>query len=355
MIKSIRSFLSNFVPESVATGMAPLLILLVVVACAVIIGRVLVKKNKMKKSTFAFYAFVSPWLIGFFVFTLYPVIFSMIISFTEWDLVSPMKFVGLDNYIKAFSGGDKWFYQSIKVTFSYTFLSVPLQLVLGFLVAFLMNQKIRGMRIFRTMYYLPALVSGVAVSVLWSYIFNYNFGLLNGLLKAIGLAPQQWLSSTKLVIPSLVLMSLWGVGGNMVIYLAGLQGIPTELYEAASIDGAGGVTKMVKITLPMMSSVIFFNLIMGIIGSFQTFTQSYIMTEGGPNGASMFYMLNLYDYAFGKFKMGYASALAWILFVIILFFTGFIFKFSDMWVYYESEVKKTAPKKKNKKGVANNA
>lgn len=355
MFQEFSKFFSSFLPESIAVLVAPLLFLAACVIAAAVIGITLVKKGKMKKTTFTFYSFIAPWLLGLLIFTLYPVIFSLVISFTKWDIVNPMKFVGFDNYIKAFSGADKWFYQSLKVTFQYTFLSVPLQLVLGFLVAVLMNQKIPGMRFFRTVYYLPSLVSGVALAALWKYMFNFNFGLLNGILEAIGLPAQQWLNDPKLVIPSLVFMSLWGIGGNMVIYLAGLQGIPKELYEAAAIDGASTMQKMFKITLPQMSSVIFFNLIMGIIGSFQVFTQAYTMTSGGPNGASMFYMLNLYDQAFKKFNMGYASALAWILFVIILFLTSFVFRSSNLWVYYESETKKKNKKRKSLKGAVRNA
>ncbi len=356
MIKSFQNILARILPDNLATGLAPVILIAVILACLALLGLYLVKKHKIKKSTFAFYAFISPWLVGFLVYTAYPMVYSFVISFTDWDSVSPMEFVGFKNYIRAFTGGDKWFWQSLKVTFYYTFLSVPLQLVLGFAIALLMNQKIPGMRLFRTFYYLPTLVSGVALTSLWLFIFNYNYGLLNSILKIFGIEPQFWLANTKLVIPSLVLMSLWGVGGNMVIYLAGLQGISTELYEAAAIDGAGGWKKLINITLPQMSSVIFFNLIMGIIGSFQTFTQSYIMTEGGPNGASMFYMLNLYQNAFEKFKMGYASALAWILFVIILAFTALIFKSSDLWVYYETEVQDTKkPKEKKQRRSAKNA
>lgn len=347
VINNVKNTLSLFLPESFAIGLAPLLLVFLVCMLMAVVAIYFVKKGKLNKKTFAFYCFISPWLIGFLIFTLYPIVFSMAISFTKWDLVNPMKFIGFDNYIKAFSGGDKWFWQSLKVTSLYTILSVPLQLVLGFFVAVLLNQKIVGMRIFRTIFYLPTLVSGVALSSLWLFIFNFNFGLLNSVFKLIGLKPQMWLNDPKLVIPSLVLMSLWGIGGNMVIYLAGLQSVPQELYEAASMDGANKFTKLIKITLPMMSPIIFFNLIMGVIGSFQTFTQSYIMTKGGPNGASMFYMLNLYDQAFQKFNMGYASALAWILFVVILVFTSLIFKSSDAWVYYESVVK-TKNKKKRK-------
>ncbi len=345
MIEAVRDGFSRFMPPETAKLLAPLVLLFGVVALLTVAGLLLVRHKKIKRDTLTFYGFISPWLIGFFIFSLYPLIYSIFISFHKWDLIGDMKFIGIDNYVQAFSGKDKWFYQSLKVTLYYTFLSVPLQLIVGFCIALLMNQKVRGMNLFRTIFYMPSLVSGVALSTLWLYIFNYNFGLLNNVLGLLGIAQQKWLLSPGWVIPSLVLMSLWGVGGNMVVYLAGLQDVPQDIYEAASIDGAGAWSKFKNVTIPMMSPIIFFNLIMGIIGSFQTFTQSFIMTEGGPNGASMFYVLNLYQQAFKKFNMGYASALAWILFIIILAFTALIFKSSNLWVFYETEVKQKRAKK----------
>jgi len=356
MIKEFSNFLSSIMPESAAVLFAPMLLLGACVIAVAVTGYILMKKGKVRRTTFAFYLFISPWLLGFLITQLYPLVFSLYASLTKWDMVSSMKFIGLDNYIKAFSGDDKWFYQSLKVTSWYAILSVPLQLVLGFLVAVLLNRKIRGIRFFRTAFYIPTLVSGVALAVLWKNIFNYNFGLLNGILNALGLPSQQWLTSPNLVIPSLVFMSLWGFGMPMVIFLAGLQGVPKELYEAADIDGATTLQKMLKITLPQMSSIILYNLIQGIIGAFQVFTQAYTMTEGGPNGASMFYMLNLYEQAFEKFNMGYASALAWILFVIILLLSGLVFKSSGLWVYYEAGTKEGEGKaKKSRKERVRNA
>lgn len=356
MIQEFSHFLSSIMPESAAVLLAPLLLLGVCVIAVAVIGYTLMKKKKIRRTTFVFYLFISPWLLGFLITQLYPLAFSLYASLTKWDMVSPMKFIGVDNYIKAFSGGDKWFYQSLKVTFYYAILSVPLQLILGLLVAVLLNRKVRGIRFFRTAFYIPTLVSGVALAVLWKNIFNYNFGLLNGLLNAVGLSSQQWLRDPKLVIPSLVIMSLWGFGTPMVIFLAGLQGVPKELYEAADIDGATALQKMFKITLPQMSSIVLYNLIQGIIGAFQVFTQAYTMTDGGPDGASMFYMLNLYEQAFKKFNMGYASALAWILFIIILLLSGLVFKSSGLWVYYESEMKEGEEKaKKSRKGRVRNA
>ncbi len=339
MFKSLREMLASFLPEPFARLMSPILVLLFIVLGLVFLALGLRKARKIKPDTMAFYMFISPWILGFCIFTIYPLAYSIFISFQKWDMISPMEFIGWDNYMRAFSGKDRFFWQSIKVTLYYCALSVPLQLIVGFLIALLMNQKVHGMRFFRTIFYMPALVGGVAVSMLWACIFGYDYGLFNNILRSLSLPPQHWLSDGRLVIPSLVIMNLWSVGGGMVVYLAGLQDIPTYLYEAAEIDGASTFTQFKHITIPMMSPIIFFNLINGIIGSFQTFTQSFIMTNGGPNGASMFYVLNLYQQAFSRFRMGYASALAWILFIIILFFTVLIFKSSSLWVFYESEMK----------------
>jgi multiple sugar transport system permease protein len=205
----------------------------------------------------------------------------------------------------------------------------------------MLNRDIKGVAWFRTIFYLPSVISGVAVSLLWMWIFNPDFGILNHLLwKFFRIQGPAWIASEEWVIPSLIIMSLWGIGGGIVIYLAGLQGIPTELYEAAEIDGAGGWRKLINITLPMISPVIFFNLVMGIIGSFQVFTQAYVMTNGGPNNASLFMVLYLYRNAFQYFSMGYASAIAWILFMIIMALTMLVFKSSPMWVYYEGALRK---------------
>jgi multiple sugar transport system permease protein len=280
------------------------------------------------------YLFISPWLLGLIIFTVGPVIASFWLSMTEYDIINPARFIGFSNYRVLFRE-DPLFWQALKVTIIYTLGSVPLQLIFGFLIALLMNQKLKGISVFRTIYYLPAVISGVAVSVLWRWIFMPDVGIINILLSKIGITGPRWLGDPSWVLPALVIMSLWGVGGGMVIYLAGLQGIPTELYEAAELDGAGKWAKFIAVTIPMMSPVIFFNLVMGVIGSFQTFTQAYIMTQGGPQNASLFYILYLYQRAFQELRMGYASALAWILFLVILACTIVIFKTSAGWVYYE--------------------
>ncbi|NPV09344.1 MAG: sugar ABC transporter permease [Anaerolineae bacterium] len=282
-----------------------------------------------------FYAFISPWFIGFVVFTAGPILASIYFSFTVYDVMRPPDWTGLSNYSSLLA--DRLFWQSLRVTALYSAGSVPLGILASLTVALLLNRDIYGVAGFRTIFYLPSVISGVAVSLLWMWIFNPDFGILNyALWKLFRIQGPAWIMSERWVIPSLIFMSLWGIGGGIVIYLAGLQGIPTELYEAASIDGAGSWTKLLRITLPMMSPVILFNLVTGIIGSFQVFTQAYVMTAGGPHNASLFYVLYLYRNAFYYFRMGFASALAWVLFIIILVLTLLVFRSSPLWVYYES-------------------
>lgn len=280
------------------------------------------------------YLFISPWIMGFAIFTAGALIGSFTISLTEWNIVGTPRFIGLKNYQAMLQ--DKFFWQSLKVTILYLF-NVPLNLVLGLLLAILLNQKVRGLSIFRTIFYLPSVTAGVAVSLLWMWIFNPRFGVINILLKKVGIIGPAWLGSETWALPALIIMSMWGVGGGMLIYLGALQGIPTALYEAATLDGAGAWRKFLHITIPMITPVLLLNLIMGIISSFQVFTQAYIMTQGGPNYATLFYVLYLYQQAFRWFNMGYASALAWLLFLIILVCTYLVLRTSSRWVYYESE------------------
>jgi len=282
-----------------------------------------------------FYLFISPWILGFIFFTAGPLLYSLYLSFCNYDIVNSPNFIGFTNYIKMFTD-DPLFWHSLKVTFYYSVVSVPLGIFVSLILALLLNRQIRGVAWFRTAYYTPSVISGVAVGLLWSQIFNPNFGILNYLLwKIFKIQGPAWTFSEEWVIPAFIIMSLWGIGGGIVIYLAGLQGIPTELYEAAEVDGATGWTKIRKITIPLMTPIIFFNLITGIIGSLQVFTEAYVMTGGGPHNASMFYNLYLFWNAFRWFKMGYASALAWILFLIILALTLLVFKTAPKWVYYE--------------------
>ena len=233
--------------------------------------------------------------------------------------------------------GDPSFWDAVKVTFTYALFAVPCSLALGLVVALLMNQSVPGVRVFRTIYYLPSVVSGVAVAMLWVWIFHSEFGLINLALRVLfGIQGPAWLADPDWALSALVLMSFWAIGNAMIINLAGLQGISTELYEAASIDGANWRDRLWSITLPMLSPVLFFNLVMGIIETFQYFTNAFVMTRGGPGRATLFYNLYLYNNAFKYYKMGYAAALAWILFLIILTFTLLIFKSSPYWVYYEA-------------------
>lgn len=280
------------------------------------------------------YLFISPWIIGFVVFTAGALLGSFSISLTKWNIVGTPEIVGLANYQKMVE--DRFFWQSIKVTLYYL-LNVPLNVVLGLLLALLLNQKVKGLSVFRTIFFLPSVASGVAVSLLWMWIFNPRFGIINVLLKEIGIIGPLWLGSEAWAIPALIIMSIWGVGGGMLIYLGALQGIPTAFYEAATLDGAGAWKKLLHITVPMITPVLLLNLVMGVIVSFQVFTQAYVMTDGGPNYATLFYVMYLYQQAFVWFNMGYASALSWVLFLIILVFTVIILKTSSSWVYYESD------------------
>jgi len=301
-----------------------------------------IKKSRIKMSTHEAiwgYIFLSPWILGMIFFTGGPIIASLILAFCRWDLITPPEFVGLDNFIKIMS--DPKFWKSLYNTFYYTIFAVPLGIIGSIIVALLMNQKWRSVRLLRTIYYLPSVTAGVASAIIWMWLFNPDFGLINYFLGKLGIKGPLWLASEEWSKPALIIMSLWGVGGNMIIYLAGLQGVPSQLYEAAEIDGANLFQKFTNVTLPMLTPVIFFNLIMSIVWSFQIFTQVYVMTQGqgGPADSTLVLVLYIYQKAFKFHQMGYASALSWILFIIILIATLIQFKFSK-WVYYEGELKK---------------
>ena len=278
--------------------------------------------------------FVSPWLFGFLAFILGPMLVSVYLAFTNWDILTPAQMVGIDNFVKL-TTDDPLVGQALKVTSIYALISIPLQVVLGLILALLLNEKIRAMSFVRTVFYLPSVVSGVAVALLWRWIFSPDFGLLNAGLYLIGIQGPAWLVDSRTALAALILMSLWGVGGGMIIFLAGLQGVPTTLYEAAEVDGANSWVRFWNITLPMISPVILFQTIIGIIGALQVFTEAFVMTDGGPKNATLFFMLYLYRNAFEFLKMGYASALAWVLFVYILALTLLVLRFSAAWVYYE--------------------
>lgn len=289
-----------------------------------------------RRETLTFYLLISPWLVGFLLFVLGPMLASLFISFTRWDLLSPLRFIGLQNYDKMFTR-DPLFWQSLKVTAIYTCVYVPMELAGGLVLALLMNQRLRFLSAFRTIYYLPSVLPGVAFVVLWMWMLHPDVGLINTLLGYVGIEGPRWLVDPDWALPALLMMSLWGLGRSMVIYLASLQGIPRHLYEAAAIDGANHWHSFWKITLPMLTPTIFFNLVLSIISTFQTFTSAFVATDGGPLDSTLFYVLYLFRQAFQFFNMGYASALAWILFLIILVLTLLIVRSSGRWVYYEGE------------------
>jgi len=285
-----------------------------------------------------FYLLISPWLISFLGLSIGPVLTSLYLSFTRYDMANPAVWVGLDNYRRMFTE-DPLFLQSLKVTAIWVFGGLPLRLAVALFFAVLLNQRVPGMGIFRTIYYLPSVVSGVAVALLWMWLLQPQFGILNFFLRSVGLQGPAWLSSPQWALPGFIVMSLWSTGATMIIFLAGLQGIPLELYEAAEIDGAGKVRQFFAITIPLITPVILFNLVIGIIHSFQVFTQAFVMTNGGPVNATLFYVLYMYRVAFQYSQMGYASAMAWVLFIIVLVLTLMVFRSSDRWVYYEGGVK----------------
>jgi multiple sugar transport system permease protein len=273
------------------------------------------------------------------VFTAGPMAASLFFSLTEYNIVSPPQWLGLTIYVNLFQ--DELFWHSLSVTFKYAAFALPLGLVFSYLIAVLLNQKIPGVNVWRTIYFLPSVVAGVAVALLWARIFDPKFGILNPFLAQFGIKGPGWLADPDWSVPALVIMSLWGVGGNVIIYLAGLQGVPTDLYDAAKVDGATAWQRFRHVTLPMTTPVIFYNLVLGLIGAFQYFTEVYVLTggAGGPVRSTLFYNLYLYQNAFKYFHMGYASTMAWVLFVIVLLLTLLIFRSSDTWVYYEGQLK----------------
>lgn len=279
--------------------------------------------------------FAGPWIIGFLAFVAGPFIASLVLSFTNYKVGVGSEWIGVGNYREMFSG-DPLFWKVLYNTGYYVLFAVPLGVVGSLMIALLMNCKVRGIPVFRTMVYVPSIVSGVAVAYLWMWLLDPNIGLVNYVLRAAGLPAPLWTQSESWAKPALILVSLYGIGGStMVVFLAGLQNISESLYEAADLDGAGNWHKFWGITLPMLSPIILFNFIVGLIGAFQVFTQAYLMTRGGPANATMFYVLYLYNVAFWYGRMGYGSALAWFLFMIILVFTLLQLKLSNRWVYYE--------------------
>lgn len=285
------------------------------------------------RRTLTGYIFISPFILGFLLWFLVPAGVALWLTVHDWNLIAPPKYVGAKHLVSMWE--DDRFWTSLSVTTTYTLVSVPVGLVLGFGLALLLNTKIRGISVFRTIYYLPSIVPAVANAVLWAWIFNTEYGLANVALRALGLPKIAWLQQPEWALPALILVALWGFGSGMVIYLAGLQGIPDVFYEAAEIDGAGRLAKLRHITIPLVSPVIFFNLIIGIIGSFQVFTIARLVTNGGPQNATLVYVLYMYQNAFQNLKMGYAAALAWVLFLVVVGLTLFVFKYVGSRVHYE--------------------
>jgi multiple sugar transport system permease protein len=296
------------------------------------------KLHNFNEDNLTGYILLSPWLIGFFVFTMFPLLSSLFYSFTKFDLLSPPVWVGLKNYTAVFA--DDRFYQSMKVTFTYVLISVPLKLLFALGVALLFNTKHKGVAVYRAIYYLPSIVGGsIAVSVMWIQLFSVN-GAFNSLLAKIGIiVKSNWIGSPTTSLSMIIVLAIWQFGSPMLIFLAGLKQIPTSYYEAAQIDGANVFKQFSHITLPSLSPVIFFNLLMQVIGGFMAFTQCYIVSNGtgGPSDTTLFYALYIYMQGLKYYKMGYSCALAWIMVIIIGIITAVIFKTSYRWVFYENK------------------
>lgn len=281
------------------------------------------------------FLFISPWLIGFVLFTAGPMIASFTLVFVDWDLLSDPTWAGLANVQRLTT--DRLVGLSLYNTAYYTLFSVPLRLALALAIAILLNASVRGLAFWRTAFYLPAVVPAIANVILWMWMFSPTMGLFNMLLTWVGLPRLNWVWDPVLSKPSLILMSTWTIGNVVVIFLAGLQSVPRSLYEAAQIDGGGGWAQFRYVTLPLISPVVLFNLVMGVIFSFQVFANAFLMTQGGPANTTLFTVLYLYQVAFEQFKVGYASAIAWVLFAVILVFTLVQWKLADRWVYYEGK------------------
>lgn len=294
--------------------------------------------TRARRDTIEGYLFIMPVVLGLIIFTFGPMLASLYFSFTDYPILKAPEWIGIKNYIDLFTR-EEYFWQSVKVTVTYAFFSVTLGIIGSFILALFLNQKLKGIAFFRTAFYMPVIVPVVASTVLWGWMLNPDYGLINAILKGLGLPTSRWLAEPESALPSLILMSLWGIGAGMIIYLAGLQGIPESLYEAGKIDGANSSQLFWYVTLPLMTPTIFFNVVMGLIGALQVFTESFLMTRGGPMHATYFYGLMVYDRAFRFFQMGMASAMAWVLGIVIMLLTLLVFKSSSLWVFYESEVK----------------
>lgn len=292
------------------------------------------KKSRWNRNARAGLLFVMPAILGFMMFCAIPIVYSGYISFTDWNVFKAPKMVGLRNYIKIFTN-DYLFRESIAATFKFALGSTICSSIYAFLLALLLNANVKGRSVFRTIFYLPSIVPAVANCMLWSWLYNKDFGLFNSVLTAIGLPKQAFIAGQETVIPSLIFMSMWGCGSTMIIYLAGIQGVPQQLREAVRIDGGNYWHELVNVIIPMVSPTIFFNVLMGLVGSFQAFNQAFLMTGGGPNNKSLFYSYYLYSTAFKQNKMGYACALGWVMFIIMIIFTALFFKTFTKRVFFE--------------------
>lgn len=300
-------------------------------------GRHTVWGNRRRKEALLGYLFAAPWLLGLLIFGIYPMVLSFYYSLCRYDVLRIPEYIGWGNYSNLLTK-DLYFWTSVWNTLVYTVLRTPLAIAGSLFLAILVNSAVRSARVFRTVFFLPSIVSGVVVSVLWLWLLNPQYGLINSMLGLVGISGPLWLQSPDWSKPSLVLMSLWSIGGGrMIVFLAGLQTIPRHLYEVVELDGGGWWTKFVHVTLPMISPIVFLWFVLEVIFSFQVFTEAYVMTKGGPLNSTLFYNLYLYTKAFDDFDMGYASALAWLLLVVSLLVTLFQFKIARRWVYYEAE------------------
>ena len=292
-------------------------------------------RNRKMRDQAAGWLFAAPAIIGFVVLTLLPMIFSLYWSMTDFNVFrSVTNFIGLDNYRNMFGSSELYFKDALKATGYYSILNVPASILFSFSVALMLSSSIRGRGIFRSIFYLPSIIPAVASCMVWVWLLNQQYGLINTVLKAVGITPPGWIWDKKTVIPTLVMINLWSTGGTMVIFLAGIMSIPKVYYEAVVMDGGNAFHKLIYITVPMVTPTIFFNSIMAIIGSLQVFTQGYIMTEGGPGNSSLFYVYYIYREGFQNANMGYACALAWLLFLVILVLTMIVLKTQNKWVYY---------------------
>lgn len=294
-------------------------------------------RRNLRKKNLTGYLFASPAILGFLIFTIGPMLVSLGMSFTDYSVTGGAHFIGLANFKNMFSGNDPYFYKSLWVTTYYVLLSVPLQIVYSFLLAILLNQNVKGLSVWRTIFYLPSVVPAVALSMIWLWILDPDLGLANELLRLLGLPTSKWIFAEETVIPTLSVMSVWTTGSTTLIFLASLKNVSKQLYEAVEIDGGNAFHKFRHITIPFMTPIIFYNVVMSVIGSFQVFSQAYIMTGGGPNNGSLFYVYYLYREAFAYSRLGSSCAIAWVLFVIIMIATAIIFRTSDIWVYYENK------------------